>query len=74
VGHASRSSDLLQLQASWARVSQFASKLAEERWRVVYVASLQRSREDEAKDGWINATGLHQTRLPLLYHFRSIRP
>jgi hypothetical protein len=30
VEHASRSSNLLRLEASWVRVSQFASKLAEE--------------------------------------------
>jgi hypothetical protein len=38
-GHASRSSGLLHREASWARVSQFASKLAEEQRRVVHVAS-----------------------------------
>jgi hypothetical protein len=46
---------MLYLKASQARVSQFASKLAEERRRVVHVASLQRSREDEAKDERVDA-------------------
>jgi hypothetical protein len=55
VGHASRSSSLLQLEASRARVSQFASKLVEERRRVVHVASSQRSCEDEAEDRWVEA-------------------
>jgi hypothetical protein len=39
MGHASRSSGLLHRKVSWARVSQFASKLAEEQQRVVHVAS-----------------------------------
>jgi hypothetical protein len=46
MGHASISNDLLHREASRARVSQFASKLAEERQRVVHVASSRRSRED----------------------------
>jgi hypothetical protein len=57
VEHASRSSNLLRLEASWVRVSQFASKLAEERRWVVNVALSWSSREDEAKDGWVDATG-----------------
>jgi hypothetical protein len=55
VGHASRSSSLLHLEASQARDSQFASNLAGERQRVVHIASSQRSREDEVKDGWVDA-------------------
>jgi hypothetical protein len=51
VGHASRSSGLLPLEASRSRVSQFASKLVEERRRVVHMASSWRSHEDEVKDG-----------------------
>jgi hypothetical protein len=51
VGHASRSSGLLHLEASRSRVSQFASKLVEERQRVVHMASSWRSHEDEVKDG-----------------------
>jgi hypothetical protein len=57
MGHASRSSSLLHREASRVRVSQFASKLAEERQRVVHVASLWRSCEDEVKDGRVDATG-----------------
>jgi hypothetical protein len=56
-GHALRSSVLLRLEASRDRVSQFASKLAVERPRVVHVASSQTSREDEVKDGWVDAMG-----------------
>jgi hypothetical protein len=54
VGHMSRSSGLPRLEASRVRVFQFASKLTEERRRVVHVASSQRSREDEAKDGRVD--------------------
>jgi hypothetical protein len=57
MGHASRSSGLLHREASWARVSQFASKLAEEQQRVVHVASSWRSREDEVKDERVDAMG-----------------
>jgi hypothetical protein len=51
-----RSSGLLRREASRTRVSQFASKLAEEQQRVVRVASSWRSCEDEAEDGRINVT------------------
>jgi hypothetical protein len=34
--------------------SSFASKLAEEQWRVVHVASLWRSRGSEVKDNWFD--------------------
>jgi hypothetical protein len=37
--------------------SNFASKLAEERWRMVHVASLQRSCGREVKDGWFDGVG-----------------
>jgi hypothetical protein len=57
VGHTLRSSGLLHHEASRARVSQFASKLAEERWQVVHVASSWRSREDEVEDGWVDVMG-----------------
>jgi hypothetical protein len=57
VGHASRSSSLLRFEASRARVFQVASKLVEERRRVVHVASSRRSREDEIKDGRVDAMG-----------------
>jgi hypothetical protein len=56
VGHASRSSGLLRVEASRTRVSQFASKLAEVRQRVVHVASSWRSREDQVEDWRFNAT------------------
>jgi hypothetical protein len=57
MGHASRSSGLLHREASRARIFQFDSKLVEERWWVVHVASSWKSREDEVKDGWVDVTG-----------------
>jgi hypothetical protein len=54
-GHTSRSSGLFHLEASWARVCQFASKLADERRQVVHMASSQRPRKDEAEDGRVDA-------------------
>jgi hypothetical protein len=57
VGHMLRSSGLLHREASLARVSQFASKLAEMRRRMVHVASSWRSREDEVEDRRVDAMG-----------------
>jgi hypothetical protein len=45
---------LLRLESSQGKVSQFASKLTEERRRVVHVASSRRSREDEVKVRWVD--------------------
>jgi hypothetical protein len=56
VGHESRSSGLLHLEASQTRVFQFASKLAEERRRVVHVALSWRSHEDKVEGGCVDAT------------------
>jgi hypothetical protein len=74
VGHASRSSGLLRLEESRARVFQFASKLAEERRRVVDVASSQRSREVKVKDGWVDAMGCIEFFYLNFVIFHSIRP
>jgi hypothetical protein len=71
VGHVSRSSSLLHVEASRARVPQFASKLVEVRWWVVHVAPSRRSCGDEIEDGWVD--GLRRTLLPLLCHFHCIR-
>jgi hypothetical protein len=51
VGHVSRSSGLLRLEASRGKVSQFGLKTDRDTTRMVYVASSRRSREDVAKDG-----------------------
>jgi hypothetical protein len=56
-GHMSRSNGLLLLQASRARIFQFASKLAEERRRVLDMTSLRRPREDEVEDGQVHVMG-----------------
>jgi hypothetical protein len=55
VGHTSRSSSLLRMEASRARVSQFASKLVEVRRRVVHVAPSQRLCRVQAEDGRVDA-------------------
>jgi hypothetical protein len=57
VRHTSRSSGLLCQEASRVRVSQFASKLAEERRWVVHVASSWRSYGDEDDDRRVDAMG-----------------
>jgi hypothetical protein len=55
VGHASRSSGLLRLEASRARVFQFGLKIGGGATRTVHVASSRRLHRVEAKDGWIDA-------------------
>jgi hypothetical protein len=57
VRHALRPNSLLHREASQTRISQFASKLVEERQRVVHIVLSCRSCEDEAKDGWVDAPG-----------------
>jgi hypothetical protein len=57
VGHALRSSGLLRLEASWARVSQSSLKTSGGATRMVHVASSRRSHGDEVEDGWIDAVG-----------------
>jgi hypothetical protein len=65
---------LLYLKASRARVSYFASKLAEEgRW-VVHVASSWRSREDEVKDGQIDVMGYIRLFYPYFTIFIVLGP
>jgi hypothetical protein len=56
-GHASRSSDLLCLEMSRARVSQSSLKTGKGVEWMVHVASSWRSHRVEAEDGWIDATG-----------------
>jgi hypothetical protein len=48
---------LLRLKASRARVFQSSLKTSGCAAWIVYVASSWRSRGDEAKDGWVDATG-----------------
>jgi hypothetical protein len=55
VGHASRSSGLLRLEASRARVSMSSLKTGGGTARMVHVASSQRLRWVEAEDGRVNA-------------------
>jgi hypothetical protein len=57
VGYTSRSSDLLHVEASRARVSQSGLKTGGGATWMVHVASLQRSCGVEAKDGWIDVMG-----------------
>jgi hypothetical protein len=56
-GHASRSSSLLRLEASQARVSQSSLRTGGGAVWIVHVASSRRSCGDDAKDGRVDATG-----------------
>jgi hypothetical protein len=55
--HASRSSGLLRLEVSRARVSQSSLKTSGSVTRMVHMASSQRSCGDEAKDRRVDAMG-----------------
>jgi hypothetical protein len=57
VGHVSRSSGLLHLEVSQARVSWSSLKTGGVTVRMVHVPSSQRSCGDEAKDGRVDAMG-----------------
>jgi hypothetical protein len=74
VGHASRSNGLLHLEVSRARVFQSSLKTGGGAVRMMHVASLRSSHEDEVKDGWVDATGCIRLFYPnfvifiILYH------
>jgi hypothetical protein len=74
MGHALRSSVLLHVEASQTRVSQFVSKLAEARWRVVHVASSWRSRGVKAEDGCVDVTGCVRPFYPKIVVFIVLGP
>jgi hypothetical protein len=57
VGHALRSSSLLHLESSQARVSQSSHKTGGGTTRMVYVASSQRSCGDEVENRWVDVMG-----------------
>jgi hypothetical protein len=56
VRHTSRSSGLLRLEASWARVFQSSLQTGGGVVRMMHVVSSRRSREDETEDRRIDAT------------------
>jgi hypothetical protein len=78
VGHASRCSGLLYLEASRARVSQSRLKTDRGAARMVHVTSSQRSRGDKAKDERVNVMGCIRLFYPnfvifvVLCHKRSL--
>jgi hypothetical protein len=57
VGHVSRSSGLLRLEASRGRVFQSGLETGGDTAQMMHVASSRRSRGDEAEDGRVDATG-----------------
>jgi hypothetical protein len=57
VGHASKSSGLLRLEACRARVFQFDLKTGVGVTTVVHVTPSQRLRRDQVEDGRVDATG-----------------
>jgi hypothetical protein len=57
VGHASRSSGLLCLEASRTRVSQSSLEIGGGAAQMVHVASSWRLYRVEGEDGWVDVTG-----------------
>jgi hypothetical protein len=57
IRYTSRSSVLLRLKASRARIFQSSLKTGRGAAQMVHMASLQKSRGDEAEDGRVDATG-----------------
>jgi hypothetical protein len=57
VGHTSRSSGLLCVEASWTRVSQSGLKTGGGVTVVVHIAPSRRLHRGQVEDEWVNATG-----------------
>jgi hypothetical protein len=74
VRHTLRSNGSLRLKACRAGVFRFASKLTAERRHVVHVASSRRLREDEVKDGQVNATSYIRLFYPIFAVFILLGP
>jgi hypothetical protein len=56
-GHVSRYSGLFRMEVSWARVFQSGLKTGGDTTRMMHVASLRSSHENEVEDGRVDATG-----------------
>jgi hypothetical protein len=69
VGHASRSSDLLYVEARLARVFSLASRLAEVRQRVVHVAPSQMLCQSQVEDGRVDTIGCVRSCYPCFIIF-----
>jgi hypothetical protein len=74
VEDALRSSGLLCVEEGRARVSQFASKPAEVRRRVVHVAPLRRLREDQVEDERVDAMDYVRSFYPKIIVFYVLGP
>jgi hypothetical protein len=73
VGNASRSSGLLYLEVSRARISQSGHKTGGGAAQMVHMALSRRSRGDKAEEGWLDAMGGIRLFYPQLCHFQCIR-
>jgi hypothetical protein len=74
VGHASRSSGLLRLEASWARIFQSDLETGGGTVQIVHVASSWRLRRVEAEDGWVDPTGCIRPFYPNFVVFYVLDP
>jgi hypothetical protein len=74
VGHASRSSGLLHVEASLARVSQSGLKTGGGAMMGGARGTIARLRQRQVEDGRVNAMGCVGPCYPYLCHFQCIRP
>jgi hypothetical protein len=74
VGHLSRSSSLLHLEASQVRVSQSSLKNGRGVAQMVHMASSWRPHGDKAEDGRVNVMGCIELFYPNFTIFYCIRP
>jgi hypothetical protein len=74
VGHASRSSGLLRLEASRARVSQSGLETGGDTAQMMHVASSRKSCGDETEDGWVDAMGCIRLCYPYFVVFTVFGP
>jgi hypothetical protein len=74
LGHASRSNDLLCLEASWARVSQYGLKTTGGAGRMVHMVSSWKSCGVEDVGRWVDATGYIELLYPNFVFFIVLGP
>jgi hypothetical protein len=72
--HASRSSGLLRVEASRARIFNLTSRLAEARRRMLHVAPSQKLRRSQVEDGRVDAMGCVEPCYPYFTIFILLGP
>jgi hypothetical protein len=74
MGHVSRSNELLHVEASRARVSQFGLKIGEDAMAGGACGTITKVTSRSSQRRMSRCDGVHRTLLPLLCSFPFIRP